>query len=106
MQDWIVVFTAVTALSATGFVVVAVLWLRKLRETVATSLAEAANQQVRTAQRLSDALSQVQKQQYNYDQQLQNLAQAGLRLRQELVNVNTRLEHQQSDIIRGDSTVH
>ncbi len=106
MQDWIVVFAAITAVSATGFVVVAVLWLRKLRETVSTALAEAANQQVRTAQRLSDALAQVQKQQHNYDQQLQNLAQAGLRLRQELVNVNARLEVHQSDAVRGDSTIH
>lgn len=106
MQDWIVIFAAITAVSATGFVVVAVMWLRKLRETVSTSLAEAANQQVRTAQRLGDALAQVQKQQHNYDQQLQNLAQAGLRLRQEIVNVNARLESNQAEIIRGDSTVH
>jgi chromosome segregation ATPase len=106
MQDWILIFAAITAISATGFVVVAVMWLRKLRETVSISLAEAANQQVRTAQRLSDSLAQVQKQQHNYDQQLQNLAQAGLRLRQELVNVNARLETHQSDAVRGDSTLH
>lgn len=106
MQDWIVVFAAITAVSATGFVVVAVMWLRKLRETVSISLAEAANQQVRSAQRLGEALAQVQKQQSHYDQQLQNLAQAGLRLRQELVTVNERLENHQADIIRGDSTLH
>jgi len=108
MQDWIIIFAAVTAVSATGFVVVAVLWLRRLRETVSTALAEAANQQVRTAQRLSDALAQVQKQQHNYEQQLQNLAQAGLRLRQEIVNVSSRLEHrQQSESpVRGDQTLH
>ena len=106
MQDWIVGFTAVTALSAIGFVAVAVLWLRKLRESVASALAEAANQQVRTAQRLNDALAQVQKQQHNYEQQVQNLAQAGLRLRQELVNVATRLDHTQADAVRGDSTIH
>ncbi|MFY9287705.1 MAG: hypothetical protein WAO98_04305 [Alphaproteobacteria bacterium] len=106
MQDWILIFAAVTAFSATGFVVVAVLWLRKLRETVGTALTEAANQQVRTAQRLGDAIAQVQKQQHNYDQQLQNLAQAGLRLRQELVNVSTKLEHSQADTHRGDSTIH
>ncbi len=106
MQDWIIAFAAVTAVSVTGFVVVAVLWLRKLRETVSTALAETANQQVRTAQRLGDALSHVQKQQQNYEQQLQNLAQAGLRLRQELVNVSARLEHNQADAGRGDQTLH
>jgi hypothetical protein len=106
MQDWLIAFTAMTALSATGFVVVAVLWLRKMRETVSKALAEGANQQVRMAQRLADALSQVQKQHHNYDQQLQNLAEAGLRLRQELVNVSTRLEHSQADAARGDQTLH
>ncbi len=106
MQDWIIGFTAITALSATGFVVVAVLWLKRLRETVSSALAEAANQQVRTAQRLGDALAQLQKQQHNYDQQLHNLAQAGLRLRQELVNVTAKLEHNQAEAPRGDQTLH
>lgn len=106
MQDWIVVLTAVTATSVTGFVVVAVLWLRKLREAVSATLAESANQQVRTAQRLSEALAQVQKQQHNYDQQLQNLAQANVQLRQGLLNVATRLENSQSDATRGDHTLH
>lgn len=106
MQDWILIFAAITAISATGFVFVAVLWLRKLRESVSTALAEAASHQVRTAQRMSEAVAQVQKQQQGYDQQLQNLAQAGLRLRQELVNVNARLETHEADILRGDSTMH
>lgn len=106
MQDIVTAFAAVTALSAIGFMAVAVLWLRRMRGTVSTALSEAANQQVRTAQRLGDALAQMQKQQRTYDQQLQSLAQAGLRLRQELVNVTTRLEHSQSDAGRGDQTFH
>jgi chromosome segregation ATPase len=107
MSQWIIVaLTAMTALSATGFVVIAVLWLRRLRETVSTALTEAANQQVRTSQRLGDAIAQLQKQQQHYEHQLQTLAQAGLRLRQELVNMSTRLEHSQSDIARGDHTLH
>lgn len=105
MLEWIFVFAAAVALAATGFVAVAVLWLRKLRETVSAALTEAANQQVRTAQRLSEAVAQVQKQQRSYDQQLQNLAQANMRLRQELASVAHKLEHPSEDA-RGGQTVH
>src|SRR5882757_1337159 len=100
MQDYIVAFAALTAVSAIAFMGVAFLWLRRMRETVSLALSEAANQQVRTAQRLSDALAQVQKQQRTYDQQLQSLAQAGLRLRQELVNVSSQLEHNRAEAMR------
>jgi DNA anti-recombination protein RmuC len=106
MQEWLLTLIAVTAFSATCFMVVAVLWLRKLRETVSQALAEAANQQVRTAQRLGDSLAQVQKQQRGYEQQLQLLSQANTQLRQGLVNVATRLEHSQPDSARGDQTIH
>ena len=106
MQDWLLVPVAVTAFCATAFIVVAALWLRKLRATVSSALAEAANQQVRTAQRLSDALAQVQKQQRGYEQQLQLLSQANTQLRQGLVSVATRLEHGQADAGPGDQIIH
>ncbi len=93
MQDWVLTFTAVTGVSATAFVVVAVLWLRKMRETVSAALAESANQQAQTAQRFSEAIAQVQKQHRGYEQQLQNLAQANTQLRQGLVTVATQLQH-------------
>ena len=97
---------AVTSLSAIGFVAVAVLWLFRLREAVSAAHTEAANQQVRSAQRLSDALAQVQKQQNNYEQQLKLLSQANSQLRQGLVSVATRLDHGQTDSARGDQTIH
>ena len=103
MSPWIVAFAGVTAVSVTAFVVVAVLWLRKLRETVSKALAEAAEQQLSTAKKLSDSLTNVQKQQRTTEQQLHNLAQAGLKLRQELTAVSTRLEHSE---LPGDRTVH
>ena len=106
MQDWLLVPVAVTAFCAAAFIVVAALWLRKLRATVSSALAEAANQQVRTAQRLGDTLAQVQKQQKNYEQQLHLLAQANTQLRQGLVNMATRLEHGPADATRGDQTIH
>ncbi len=106
MSNWTLACTAITALSATGFVVVAVMWLRRLRETMANALTEAASQQVRTAQRMAESLAQVQKQQQNYEQQIQMLAQANAQLRQGLVNVATRLDNNQSDPARNDHTLH
>lgn len=106
MQEWMLVFSAVTGLSAAGFVVVAVLWLRKLRETVSQALTESANQQVQTAQRFSEAIAQVQKQQRGYEQQLQTLAQANAQLRQGLVSVASQLQHGQVDAARVEPTIH
>ena len=106
MQDWILTFAAVTGLSVTGFVVVAALWMRKLRETVSNALTESANQQVQTAQRFSEALAQVQKQQRGYEQQLQTLAQANAQLRQGLVSIASQLQHGQGDAARVETTIH
>jgi hypothetical protein len=106
MPDWVVLFVAISAISATGFVVVAVLWLRKLRETVSSALAEAARQQVRTSQRLGETISQMQKQQRGYEQQLQILSQANAQLRQGLVTVANRLDVNRADAVRGDQTLH
>lgn len=107
MLIWIIAFAGSTALAAAIFVGVGVMWMRKLRDTVSSTLTEAATQQIRTAQKLGDAVTQVQKQQRTYDQQLQNLAQANLRLRQELATVAHRLEHTEAaEAQRGDRTVH
>jgi hypothetical protein len=106
MLEWIVVLAAVSALSATGFIVVAVMWLCKLRETVSVTLAEAARQQVHTTQRLSDAIAHMQKQQRGQEQQLQILSQSNTQLRQGLVTVANRLDVSQTEAVRGDQTVH
>ncbi len=106
MLSWILIVVAVTSVSAISFVVVAALWMRKLRDSVSAALTEAANQQVRTAQRLAEALAQVQKQQRNYDQQLQLLAQANTQLRQGLVSVATRLDLGRPENHNTDHTIH
>jgi hypothetical protein len=104
MLVWIIGFTGITAIAAATFVAVAVMWLRKLRETVSKALADSATQQLRTAQKLGEAVALVQKQQRNYEQQLHNLAQASLKLRQELTTVTHRLEN--GPEMPGDRTVH
>jgi DNA anti-recombination protein RmuC len=105
-QEWLLIFAGAITLSAIGFVCVAVLWLRKLRETVATALAEAAGQQVRTNQRLNEAIAQVQKQQDGYARQVQILAEAGIRLQQEISSVANRIENSHGDHPRGAQTLH
>ena len=104
--ELIYLFAGATALSAVGFVCVAVLWLRKLRETVSSALAEAASQQIRTAQRLNDSIAEVKKQQDSYNRQINVLAQAGMRLQQELSNVTNRLDNTRAETARGGQTLH
>ncbi|MDR3424030.1 MAG: hypothetical protein P4M13_02985 [Alphaproteobacteria bacterium] len=105
-SEWILLFAGATALSAIGFVCVAVIWLRKLRETVSLALSEAAGQQIRTAQRLSESVARLQKQQDGYTRQIQALAQANMRLQQELSTVTHRLDTTQSETIRSGQTLH
>ncbi len=108
MNGWVLALAVSTALVATGFVVVAVLWLKKLRQTVASALSEAAHQQVRVAQRLSENVGQVQKQQRNLEQQMQNLVQANVKLRQDVAAIATRVEHSEREHfpMPMDRTVH
>ncbi|HUY67975.1 MAG TPA: hypothetical protein VMV79_01575, partial [Alphaproteobacteria bacterium] len=84
MPSLIIAFAVITAVAAAAFVAVAVLWLRKLRANVTGTLGDISQQQARVAQRLGDAVAHMQKQQRAYEQQLHNLAQANMRLRQEL----------------------
>jgi DNA anti-recombination protein RmuC len=105
-SQWVILFAGATALSAVGFVFVAVLWLRKLRETLSNALAEAAGQQIRTTQRLNESIAEVQKQQDSYNRQINVLAQAGMRLQQELSNVSNRLDTSHAETTRGGQTLH
>jgi len=105
-QEWMYLFAGATALTTAGVIGVGVVWLLKLRDTVSSALTEAAGQQVRTAQRLSESIAQLQKQQDSYTTQINVLAQAGVRLQQELSNVTNRLENAQSDHSRGNHTMH
>jgi predicted nucleic acid-binding Zn-ribbon protein len=70
------------------------------------ALSEAAGQQIRTTQRLNESIAQVQKQQDAYNHQIQVLAQAGMRLQQELSNVTNRLDSARPETQRGSHTLH
>lgn len=92
MTLWAIAFIASTGIAAAGFVVVAVLWLKRLRETLASALGETASQQIRTAQRLSEALASLQRQQNLSQQRLQTLTEANIRMRQELNDLAGKVE--------------
>jgi len=104
MLLWVFIFAGATAFCAAAFMAVAVMWLRKLRVTVSTAMHDSADRQVLSAQKLGDAIVQLQKQQRAYEQQLHSLAQASLKLRQELTSVAHRLEQGEPD--SRDRTVH
>jgi len=106
MIEWVLVLTVASTFSALGFIIIGILWLRKLRETVSVALTEAARHQVRSSQRLSDAVDQLQKQQRGHEQQLQILSQSNMQLRQGLTTVASRIDLNQSGATRGDQTVH
>lgn len=92
MTIWAIAFIASTALAAIGFVVVAVLWLKKLRETLALALGETAGQQIRTAQRLSESLAHIQRQQSLYEQRIQSLTDAHMQLQREIGYLADKVE--------------
>ncbi len=108
MNEWVFFLAAVTALSATGFVVIAVLWMRKLRQTVSAALGEAALQQVRASQRFSEAVGQIQKRQRALEEQILALAQASAKLRQDVAVVASRVETSEREYrsLPLDRTVH
>ncbi len=105
-MDMIIALAVITATFGIGFAAVNILGLRRLRATVVKVLAEVASQQVRSAQRFSDQIARLQRQQEAYNQQIQILAQAGLRLRQDLTSVSTRLEHAPSETAQSGQTIH
>ena len=103
MPYWVLLLAVSTTLAATGFVVVAVLWLKKLRQTVQTAMGDIASQQVLNAQRLSETIGQLQKQQRTLETQIQNLAQANDRLRQDMTAIATRVEHSEREMAQSSS---
>ncbi|MDX9689290.1 MAG: hypothetical protein EOM37_00070 [Proteobacteria bacterium] len=84
MNIWPLVFIFSTLVAAAGFVVVAIFWLKRLRQTIALALGENASQQIRTTQRMGEALAQLQRKQHFYEQRLQTLTEANIHMRQEL----------------------
>jgi len=94
---WPLAFLLSTTLAAAGFLVVAVVWLRKLRGSLGKALAETATHQLRSTQRLSESMALLQQQQQTQENQLHELAEHVLRMRQELTSLEGHLEPDQPD---------
>lgn len=86
-------FVASTALAALGFVAFAVFWLRRLRDTLSLTLGETAGHQIRSSQRFGETLAQMLKQMRLYEQRLQTLTEANIRMRQDLNELAGKLDH-------------
>ena len=91
-----------------GVVVVAGLFVRRQRLNLARVLNETTQQHLTTAQQLAGAIEAMQRQQRQHEQQLQNVAQATLRLRQDVVTLNKRIEREQNEVPQssGDRVLH
>lgn len=98
MSLWGLVFVISTGAAACAFVVVAILWLKKLRETLALALGETVSQQIKTARRFSDTLDSLERQQQHYENRLETLTAASLRMRQDMDHLEGRLEMTERDL--------
>lgn len=91
-----------------GVVVVAAHFVRKQRVSLVRALNQSTGQNLGTAQQLANAIETMQRQQRQHEQQLQNVAQATLRLRQDVVTLNKRMEREQAEVPQptGDRVLH
>ncbi len=96
----IFLLAGVAIFSLAGIAFAATLWLRKLRDVIALSLSEMAGHQVRSVQRVSEALDQLQKQQDLATKQIRALAQEGLRLQKEISHVVRKLDSIDEEPVR------
>ncbi|MDD3371782.1 MAG: hypothetical protein PHE27_08175 [Alphaproteobacteria bacterium] len=91
-QAWLMILAGFGALSFVAGVYFAVFWLRRMRDSLLSSLADMTGHQIRTAQRMGGAIDQLKKQQDGLSRQIQALMQEESRLRSEISSVSSRLE--------------
>lgn len=92
MNIWIFLIAAFAAIAATSFVVMAFLWLKKLRVAVTMALGETAHHHIRSVQRMNDDLAQIQKRQRALELHLHNLTKAHARLQQDFEDISSQIE--------------
>lgn len=89
MENAILILSLSTAVSVTGFIVIAILWMKKLREAVGAAIIENAGQQIRAAQTLNETIAKIHKDLRSHDQQFQTLALSHSRLKHDLEAMQT-----------------
>lgn len=89
---------ALTALGMTvGVIAAAAMFVRRQRQALMRALEDNNRQQAEAMQQMVAALTAAQQRQRQSEQQMQSLAQAALRLRQDLTALAQRVERGQTD---------
>lgn len=104
----IVIAAVLVVLGATlGTFAALVVFVRRQRQGLVQALHNAGQQQIATTEHLAAAIDATQRQQRQYEQQLQNLAQATLRLRQDVQVLSKRGENATEAVApRADRVLH
>lgn len=92
VPDSFVVAILVTLGFTLGAVGVLVVYLYRLRQSLVRALSQRDGEQLQMTKQLATAIETSQRQQRQYEQQLQNIAQATLRLRQDVQLLSKRSE--------------
>jgi len=92
MINVILLLSIATAVSAAGFVVIAVLWLRKLREAVGKAIGDIATRQISSSQDINETINKIHKQLGLHDQQMQTLALSHSRIKHDLGALAAQVE--------------
>lgn len=85
---------AICVLAAAGFVVGAMIWLRRLRQRLASAVGEALGRQIQHGQKVEEALQGLHKHHRQVEAQIQALAQAQARARADINALAQRMEQQ------------
>ncbi len=92
VPDYFMIAILITLGSTLGAVGVLVVYLRRQRRAMIQALSERDREQLQMTKQLATAIETTQRQQRQYEQQLQNIAQATLRLRQDVQLLSKRAE--------------
>lgn len=92
VPDSLVIAVLITLGFTLGAVGVLVAYLYRLRRSLVRALSQRDSEQLQMTKQLATAIETSQRQQRQYEQQLQNIAQATLRLRQDVQLLSKRSE--------------
>jgi biopolymer transport protein ExbB/TolQ len=107
ISDIIIAATMMTLGLTLGSVAALIVFVRRQRQALINALNTNGKHHLATAQHLAQAIESTQRQQRQYEQQLQNLAQATLRLRQEVEALNKRAERSADNTVpRPERVIH
>lgn len=97
VPDIFVIAVLVTLGFTLGAVGVLMVYLYRQRQAVIRALSQRDTEQLQMTKQLATAIEATQRQQRQYEQQLQNIAQATLRLRQDVQVLSKRSERTSAD---------